>query len=100
MGGMDLIRYTRILDAVTAQPDCDALKQQGYGKLPSKAHASCLRSVSALAGARKDQVAFEFGETAKHGEHQPAVWRSGIAPGITQRLEARASFSDSGEGVE
>ena len=46
-----------------------------------------LRSCPALAGSRSDEFAFEFGKPAEHREHEPAVWRCRVCPGITKRTE-------------
>ena len=39
---------------------------------------------SPLAGSGPDQLAFEFGETTQDGEHQPAMRRGGVGPGVAK----------------
>jgi hypothetical protein len=68
--------------------------------LAPKLHTSRLRSLSPFRCPRKDQVTFEFGEPAEYRQHQPPMWRGGIAPRIAERLEARASLADCIESIQ
>ena len=68
--------------------------------LPSEPNTASLRSDPPFVGSAQDQMAFELGQPAKHSQHQPPMWRRGVRPRITQRLEARPSFADCREGVE
>src|SRR5215471_10753598 len=47
-----------------------------------------------------DQLALEFGQAAKHGEHQSAMSGRGIGPSILERFEAGAALADLIEHVE
>jgi mannose-6-phosphate isomerase-like protein (cupin superfamily) len=42
----------------------------------AKLHAARLRALKTLAGAGADQLAFELGDTAEHGQHQPTIKRT------------------------
>src|SRR5262249_29344421 len=63
-------------------------------------HATGLCSRSAITRAGDDQAALELGETAEYGHHQPTVWRRGIGPKVSERLEVRASLAELVEDVE
>ena len=47
-------------------------------------HAAGLGSRTALTGPGADQVAFELGQPAEHGQHEAAMGRGGIGPAIPQ----------------
>jgi hypothetical protein len=47
-----------------------------------------------------DQLALEFRQAAKHGEHQSAMSGRGIGPSVLERFEAGAALADLIEHVE
>src|SRR5262245_17454650 len=63
-------------------------------------HALGLRTRTAIASARLDQLALELGQAAKHSQHQSTVRRRGISPRIGERLEAGTGLADRIEDVE
>ena len=50
----------------------------------SEAHAAILRTLAALACASADQLTLELGKPAEDGQHQLAVRRRGVSPGILE----------------
>jgi len=61
---------------------------------PTEAHAAILRTLASLASARADQLTLELGEAAEHREHQAAVRRRGVGPGVLERAKARTALGD------
>src|SRR6516162_1452445 len=61
---------------------------------PTEAHAAILRTLASLASARADQLTLELGKAAKHREHQAAVRRRGVGPGVLERAKARTALGD------
>src|ERR1700746_859278 len=53
---------------------------------PAHMHASGLRLGPAFARARSDQFALKLGQAAHDRQHQSAMRRCGVSPGIGQRL--------------
>jgi hypothetical protein len=49
---------------------------------------------------RADQLALELGEAAQHGEHQAAVRRGAVGPGVTERPEAGLAVGHRGKGIK
>src|SRR5262245_46511589 len=66
----------------------------------SEAHTTLLCSLAAFAGPGADQLALELGQAAKDGEHQLAMRRGGVGPGILERPEASTSLGQLVEHVE
>jgi hypothetical protein len=50
----------------------------GQLQRPAKSYATGLCLLAAVIGASPDQLALELGQAAQHGQHQPAMRRSGI----------------------
>lgn len=63
-----------------------ALLVGGQLRLMSHLHPPRLSKLAALAGASADQLALELGESTQDIEHQAAVSRGGIGPGVAQKL--------------
>jgi hypothetical protein len=83
-------------DAVDGLP---TLVRRGLLRSP-EAHAARLGTLAALAGARADQRALELSKPAQDGQHELAVRRGGVRPGVLERAEARAYLFDGFEDVE
>src|SRR5262249_37524516 len=66
----------------------------------SEAHTTLLCSLAALAGPGADQLALELGQAAEDGEHQLAMRRRGVGPGVLQRTEAGSSLGQLVEHIE
>jgi hypothetical protein len=64
-----------------------------------KTHAPGLRSFAAVIGAGKYQLALEFGQAVKHGQHQPAVRCGRVCPNDLKGFEASAGSRISGSGM-
>lgn len=69
-------------------------------RLPAKLHAPGLGALAPLIGPRQDEVPLEFREAAEHRQHQSAVGRRGVRPGVAERPESRPALADSRQGVE
>ncbi len=67
---------------------------------PPKTHATGLGTDTAVAGTSNDQCALELRKAAQNGQHQPAVRRRGVRPGVRQRLEAGPGFRNRVEDIE
>src|SRR5215469_548735 len=59
-----------------------------------------LSPLPSLASPGLDQLALELSQAAEHRQHQPAMWRRGVGPGVGHALEARASLADRVEDVQ
>ncbi len=68
--------------------------------LATHLHAAGLGEPTALAGARTDQLALKLGQAAQDGQHQAAVGRGGVGPGIAQGPESGLAADDRRQGVE
>ncbi len=77
-----------------------ALLVGGELRLAAHPHAAGLGEPAALAGADADQLALKLGQAAKDGEHQAAVGRSGVGPGVAQGPETGLAAGDRRQGVE
>src|SRR5262249_58840922 len=66
----------------------------------SEAHTTLLCSLAAFAGPGADQLAFELGQAAEDGEHQLAMRRGGVGPGVLQRTKAGSSLGQLVEHIE
>ncbi len=72
------------------------------GELGLAAHlqAAGLGEPAALAGARTDQLALKLGQAAQDGQHQAAVGRGGVGPGVAQGPETGLPAGDRRQGVD
>ncbi len=79
------------------------LDSPGLGRLPVlslSAYATISGRSLLRAGARTDQLALELGQAAQDGQHQAAVGRGGVGPGIAQGPEPGLAAGDRRQGVE
>src|SRR5262245_44175190 len=66
----------------------------------SKTHAAGFGALPAVICTRSDQFTLEFGQAAEHCDHQLAVRRGGIRPGVMKRTEAGTGLADRIDDVE
>src|SRR5262249_12314851 len=66
----------------------------------SKTHAACFGALPAVVCTRSDQFTLELGQAAEHCDHQLAVRRGGIRPGVMKRTEASTGLADRIDDVE
>ena len=60
----------------------------------AKLDITLLRPLATFTRPCSDQLALEFGQAAKHGEHQSAMSGRGIGPSVFERFEAGAALAD------
>ena len=63
-------------------------------------YSASLGTFTALGSAGADQLALKLGKAAKDGQHQAAVWRCGVGPGIGKRTEASACLGNLVQNVQ
>ena len=68
--------------------------------LPAEAYPSGLSPLPAFLSPGLDQLPLELGKATEDRQHQPAVSRGSIRPGVRERSETRPSFADRVEDVE
>jgi hypothetical protein len=66
---------------------------------PAELRAPCHSTGASFTGSRQDQRTLEFGKATEDSDHQLAMGRCGIGPGIGQRPEGCTSIRDSGQDV-
>src|SRR5262245_16266026 len=66
----------------------------------SKTHAASFGALPAVICTRSDQFTLELGQAAEHRDHQLAVRRGGIRPGVMKRTEASTGLADRIDDVE
>src|SRR5262249_51678704 len=89
------------LHTALRKPLNDFLTLMGCQSLrTAKSHATLLGALPAIIGAGSDQLALEFSEASEHSQHQAAMRRSCIGPGVLERTEASAGLTDCIEDVE
>ena len=66
----------------------------GETRFATESHALGLRTGSAVACTGDDQRPFELGNTSEERQHQPAMRRGGVSPGIAKRFKPGALFAD------
>src|SRR5436190_12743955 len=66
----------------------------------AKLDATLLGPLATFTRPGSDQLALEFGQAAKYGEHQSAMSGRDIGPSILERFEAGAALADLIEHVE
>src|SRR5262245_11796101 len=66
----------------------------------AKPDTTLLGPLATFTRSGSNQLALEFGQATKHGEHQSAMSSRGIGPSILERFEARAALADLIEHVE
>jgi len=72
----------------------------GEGRLAAETHALGLRTGSAVACTGDDQRPFELGNTSEERQHQPAMRRGGVSPGIAKRFKPGALFADGMKDIQ
>src|SRR5262249_52783876 len=66
----------------------------------SKTRAAGFGALPAVVCTGSDQFTLEFGQAAEHRDHQLAVRRGGIRPGVMKRTEAGTGLADRIDDVE
>src|SRR5215510_3058410 len=66
----------------------------------SKTHAAGFGALPAVVCTRSDQFTLEFGQAAEHCDHQLAVRRGRIRPGVMKRTEVGTGLADCIDDVE
>src|SRR3954469_6803520 len=98
----DVVRATDFRERLAGIASCQGLSSLMRGELGLAAHpnASSPRALSTFARPRADELAFELGQSAKYGQHEPAVRRRCVSPYIAERAEVRPILRDCREGIE